>query len=180
MGTREFWIERIGPYLKGEYNPWQALAPRAAFVSENIGAVIGFAAGHQTRRFGCDGELEWIDVAEEHRRLGIAAKLLASIGSWFVEEGLRRICVNVDPSNSTARNFYAKHGAVPLRALDDLGNAGSMSETRGLNSLAHRHVLGQLIQFLAIRGTFSFFGGKWFDAPHMRAKPVFQFLYASR
>jgi GNAT superfamily N-acetyltransferase len=113
-GTREFWTNRIGLYLKGEYFPQHAMPARTVFVAEGDGVVVGFAAGHQTRRFGCDGELEWIDVAEEHRRLGIAAKLLATIGSWFADQNLRRICVNVDPNNDQARKFYAKHGAVPL------------------------------------------------------------------
>jgi hypothetical protein len=65
------------------------------------------------------------------------------------------------------------------RALDDPGRLRLNVQAR-LDSLAHRHVLGQLIQFLAISGTFSFFGGKWFDAPHMRAKPVFQFFHTCR
>ena len=112
--TREFWMNRIGPYLKGEYFPQQGLAARTVFVAELDGNVVGLVAGHHSRRFGCDGELEWIDVAEERRHLGIAAKLLASIGSWFVEQNLRKICVNVDPSNDPARQFYAKHGAIPL------------------------------------------------------------------
>jgi GNAT superfamily N-acetyltransferase len=128
-GTRDFWVERIGPYLKGKYFPQQALPARAVFVADNDGAVVvGFVAGHQTRRFGCDGELEWIDVAEEWRRTGIAAKLLAHAGSWFVQNGLGRVCVNVDPDNAPARGFYAKHGAV---ALNDYWmvweDAGSMS-----------------------------------------------------
>jgi GNAT superfamily N-acetyltransferase len=113
-GSREFWMDRIGRYLKGEYFPQQALETRAVFVADDDGEVVGLAAGHQTRRFGCDGELEWIDVAEERRRRGVAAQLLASAGSWFVEQNLRRICVNVDPQNAAARGFYAKHGAVAL------------------------------------------------------------------
>lgn len=113
-GTREFWVDRIGSYLHGTYFPQHALSSRAVFVAERDGVVAGFVAGHQTTRHGCDGELEWIDVAEESRRLGIAAKLLASAGSWFVEQNLLRICVNVDPANSVARTFYAKHGALVL------------------------------------------------------------------
>lgn len=113
-GTQDFWEDRIGRYLKGEYFPQQALSPRIVVVADNDGVVMGFAAGHQTRRFGCDGELEWIDVEEGHRRLGVAAKLLAGVGSWFVEHSLRRVCVNVDPDNTPARMFYAKCGAVPL------------------------------------------------------------------
>jgi len=115
-GTRDFWMDRIGLYLKGEYFPQQALPPRAVFVADDDGTVVGFAAGHQTQRFGCDGELEWIDVAEERRRYGIAGDLLSRVGEWFVENSLRSICVNVDPDNAPARRLYAKHGAVVLNA----------------------------------------------------------------
>jgi GNAT superfamily N-acetyltransferase len=105
-----------------------ALPARVVFVADNDGAVVGFAAGHQPRRFGCNGELEWIDVAEEWRKLGIAAKLLAHLGSWFVKHHLPRVCVNVDLENAPARGFYAKHGAVALNehwmVWED---AGSMS-----------------------------------------------------
>jgi GNAT superfamily N-acetyltransferase len=128
-GTHEFWMNRIGPYLKCEYFPQQALSARAVFVAETDGVVVGLAAGHQTRRFGCDGELEWMDVMEERRRHGIAAQLLARIGSWFVEQGLHRICVDVDPANTPARKFYAKHGAVPLNEHWMIWEeAGSMSK----------------------------------------------------
>jgi GNAT superfamily N-acetyltransferase len=128
LGTREFWADRIGGYLKGEYFPQQALEVRIVFVADDDGEVVGFVAGHRTRRLGCNGELQWIDVAEEQRRRGVAAKLLARIGSWFVEHHLPRICVNVDPENAPARGFYTKHGAVALNehwmVWED---AGSMS-----------------------------------------------------
>ena len=32
------------------------------YVTTNEDEVVGIIAGHLTRRFGCDGELEWIDV----------------------------------------------------------------------------------------------------------------------
>ena len=113
-GTQDYWVERIGQYLASEYSPQKALAARLVFVAENSGEVVGFAAAHQTQRFKCDGELQWIDVSEERRREGIAGRLLACVGEWFVAHELKRICVDVDPENSAARRFYAKHGAVPL------------------------------------------------------------------
>jgi GNAT superfamily N-acetyltransferase len=112
--TQEFWTARIGAYLSGEHSPQQALADRAAFVAIDNGTLVGFVAGHRTRRHGCDGELQWIDVMQENRGRGIAGGLLDRMSAWFVELGALRVCVNVDPGNAIARRFYARHGANPL------------------------------------------------------------------
>lgn len=119
--TEAFWMARIGSYLGGEHSPQQALAPRIAFVAianERIpGAgerVAGFVAGHRTQRYGCDGELQWIDVAGEYRGQGIGGALLGAIAGWFVAQGACRICVNVTPENRAARSLYRGHGAKPL------------------------------------------------------------------
>jgi GNAT superfamily N-acetyltransferase len=112
--SEEFWKDRIGRYLKGEHSPQQALAVRAAFVASEHGRVVGFVAGHRTHRFGCDGELQWINVVEERRGTGIASRLMEAIAAWFAEEGALRICVNVDTENVAARKLYAHYGARPL------------------------------------------------------------------
>jgi ribosomal protein S18 acetylase RimI-like enzyme len=113
-GTESFWVDRIGRYLCGEHSPQHALAERSAFVAIDEQKIVGFVAGHHTRRFNCDGELQWIDVDQDHRRRGIAVTLVAQIGEWFVAENLTRICVNVDPNNLAAQKLYAKCGAQPL------------------------------------------------------------------
>ena len=112
--TEEYWIERIGLYLSGEHSPKQGLPSRAAFVAKEDDQLVGFVAGHLTRRFGCDGELEWVNVAPDRRGLGIADKLVARMGEWFVEQGARRICVDVAPENHAARKLYARCGAQVL------------------------------------------------------------------
>jgi ribosomal protein S18 acetylase RimI-like enzyme len=76
--------------------------------------VVGLIAGHRTKRFGCDGELEWIDVAKECRGQGIAEGLMTAMIRWFVEQGALRVCVNVAPENIGACRLYARYGAVPL------------------------------------------------------------------
>ena len=114
--TEAFWEARIGRYLRGEHSPQQALPARAAFVAEdeNNGTVVGFVSGHRTRRHGCDGELQWMNVARAHRGRGTAGRLLETIADWFVQQELRRVCVNVDPKNVPARRLFAKYGAQPL------------------------------------------------------------------
>ncbi len=112
--SQQYWEERIAGYLAGRRNPQYALAPRACFVAEENGQITGFAAGHLTTRYSCQGELEWINVLPEHRSRGIASALLRSLAGWFAEQGAHRVCVDVDPTNTVARAFYEKHGAEPL------------------------------------------------------------------
>jgi hypothetical protein len=39
--------------------------PRVSYVAFEQGLIVGFIAGHLTRRYGCDGELEWINVSPQ-------------------------------------------------------------------------------------------------------------------
>lgn len=118
--TPRFWEERIGGYLAGTYHPQQALAERAVFVAEAAGPegrgaeVVGFVAGHRTRRFECDGELQWINTAKSHQGQGIAGQLLLAQAGWFVEQAAYRVCVNVAQENDAARSLYTHRGAQPF------------------------------------------------------------------
>lgn len=103
-------------YMTGAHHPQLARAPRVAFVAEADGAIAGFVAGHLTRRFGCEGELQWILVAPEHRGTPAATRLLAALATWFVAHDAARVCVNVAQENDVARRFYARHGATELSA----------------------------------------------------------------
>lgn len=113
-GTQSFWIDRIDRYLRGEHSPQKALELRSAFVASDEEKILGFVAGHHTRRFDCDGEVQWIDVDQQHRGHGVAYKLMAQIGAWFVSQNIKRICVNVDSNNVAARKLYENCGARPL------------------------------------------------------------------
>jgi GNAT superfamily N-acetyltransferase len=111
-GTEQYWHNRITLYLAGELSPQQALAARTAFVAVDGGEIVGFIAGHLTRRFQCDGELEWIDTIEQRRRQGIAGFMLRTIAHWFEQQGAFKVCV--DPGNAIARAFYTRYGSQPL------------------------------------------------------------------
>jgi len=78
------------------------------------GAVVGYIAGHLTRRFDCDGELQYLFVAPEQRRQGVASELLRYLRAWFGKHRASRICVDVEPDNAVGRAFYRQHGATPL------------------------------------------------------------------
>ena len=113
-GSEEYWTARISGYLNGELHPQKALAPRVMYVALDVDSILGFIAGHLTRRYGCDGELEWVNVVPERRGTGISSELLRLLAAWFVEQKARKVCVDVDPANPVARKFYARHGAVTL------------------------------------------------------------------
>jgi GNAT superfamily N-acetyltransferase len=110
--SEAYWTARILGYMAGEVHPREALPARVIYVAVEDDAIIGFIAGHLTRRFDCQGEIEWIDVIRERRRSGIASELLRLLAAWFVQQKALRVCV--DPGNAVARQFYARHGAVDL------------------------------------------------------------------
>jgi GNAT superfamily N-acetyltransferase len=111
-GTSE---DRMTAYFDGQLHPQQALPPRVIFVACEGDAVIGYIAGHLTRRFGCDGELEWLYVIPERRRTGVASGLMPCLATWFQKQSAARVCVNVARTNTGAIQFYAKHGAAPMK-----------------------------------------------------------------
>lgn len=113
-GTEEYWSHRILGYMRGEINPQHARKPRVLYVALNSGTVIGLIAGHLTKRYKCQGELEWIDVDERYRRQGIALDLLLLLSVWFIKQKSSHVCVDVDPSNIAAMSFYKKNGATHL------------------------------------------------------------------
>ncbi len=102
-GTEPYWRERIRQYLGAGLHPRESLPSRAVFVGVEGDRIVGLIAGHLTRRFGCDGELEWISVRPECRKRGVAAELFNLLAEWFVAQGARSVCVDVEPSNLAAR-----------------------------------------------------------------------------
>lgn len=107
---------RMAAYLAGRHHPQHALPPRAVYLAEDGGRMVGYVAGHLTRRYDCHGELQWIFVAPERRGSDVAPALLRTMAEWFVEHDARRVCVDVDPANEPARRFYRRHGAEDLNA----------------------------------------------------------------
>jgi ribosomal protein S18 acetylase RimI-like enzyme len=112
--STQHWQDRIAGYLQGELNPQQALATRAIYVADKGEKIVGFIAGHLTRRFGCDGELQWINVGSDYRGTGIALDLLRQLAAWFISQKALHICVNCAADNTAAQKFYQRHGARHL------------------------------------------------------------------
>ncbi len=107
---------RMASYLRGEHHPQEALMPRVMYVAADADAMVGYIGGHLTRRYGCDGELQYLYVVPEHRRTGVGSEMLQSLWGWFQERNAPRICVDVVPGNERARGFYMSHGARSLNS----------------------------------------------------------------
>ena len=76
--------------------------------------VVAYIAGHLTRRYDCDGEVQYLFVVPPSRRSGVATRLLRLLACWFADHEATRICAGVDPGSPAARPFYTRHGAIPL------------------------------------------------------------------
>jgi GNAT superfamily N-acetyltransferase len=87
--------ERMTLYFDGLHNPQRALPPRVIFLAEEGDSLLGYIAGHLTRRFDFDGELEWLYVNPARRRTGVASGLMPCLAAWFKQQKAARICVNV-------------------------------------------------------------------------------------
>ena len=101
-------------YLAGEHHPQGALSPRAAWRAIVGDQLVGYAAGHRTVRGGAQAELQWLLVAPEVRRRGVARALVLTFAAWCVAEGAQRVVINVAPENVAARRLYESLGAEPL------------------------------------------------------------------
>lgn len=110
--SKDFWMPRVTAYMNGLSNPQQGLPKRVLYVAEENKVIIGFIAGHLTRRLDCEGELQWINIETDHQRKGIATRLVRKLAGWFIEHNAHKICV--DPGNENARKFYSALGAESL------------------------------------------------------------------
>ena len=110
--SEEYWNQRMTDYFNRTHHPQQALDERIIYVAVLDNAVVGFIAGHLTNRFGCEGELQWIDVLPTFRRNGIASQLTRLLATWFIKNRAYKICV--DPGNELAKKFYINNGVGML------------------------------------------------------------------
>ena len=115
---------RMAAYLEGRHHPRHALLPRVAFVALQEDGVVGYIAGHLTRRYDCDGEVQYLFVTPSHRRMGVGTELLRRLAGWFAGQRAFRICVDVNVDSPAADPFYTWRGARPLnrywRVWDDI------------------------------------------------------------
>lgn len=80
------------------------------------GRLAGFAIAHLERAEYEDGRYAYLvtlDVAPEHRRKGLAGRLMAALDEQVRAAGAGRMELHVSPENTGALRFYHKCGYLP-------------------------------------------------------------------
>jgi [ribosomal protein S18]-alanine N-acetyltransferase len=107
------WPRSAWPAYLASADPKESLL-RAAFVAADGSAVLGFAAatllldGQENR-----AELDSMAVHPSARRRGLGTSLLRAVVAWAVENGARRLSLEVRASNAPALQLYARFGFLP-------------------------------------------------------------------
>jgi ribosomal protein S18 acetylase RimI-like enzyme len=93
----------------------------ATFITLVDGAIVGYASVavreqppfYRTQRFGA---LSGLMVAKDHRRKGIATRLLAEAIDYFRRRGIRYFTVYTAVANEAAVRFYEQNGMAVLHS----------------------------------------------------------------
>lgn len=93
-------------------HPKKALNKRVLYIALWKNKIVGLIAGHLTKRYDCDGELQWINVQTKYKNKGISTSLLKTLAIWFTQHNAKLVCIDVDPENIEVVNFYKKHNAI--------------------------------------------------------------------
>ena len=86
-------------------------SPDLCFVGDSDGAVVGFAlAAPSYEILENTGHLEWLAVAQEHRRSGLATQLIDAVVARLRAKGLRDIVADVSSANEASRALFSRAG----------------------------------------------------------------------
>ena len=81
------------------------------FVADDGGEVVGFALGAESYEILEDtGHLEWIAVAPEHRREGLAVRLIDTFVEALRARGRKEVVADVSSANEASRVLFARAG----------------------------------------------------------------------
>jgi GNAT superfamily N-acetyltransferase len=110
-GIAGFDAQRIGPVLATLIDSdgsrgavW--VADEADTLCGYLVVVLVMSLEHQ----GLMGEIDELFVLPEARARGLGAQLLTAAETWLSGRGCRRLQLQLNPSNRTARAFYARRG----------------------------------------------------------------------
>lgn len=109
-----YWKARIYGYMNFELNPHQATDKRLVYVAVHKDIIVGFIAGHLTKRAEYTGQIQWIMTAEQCRRTGVASELIWIMAGWFIEHHVTSVRTDVDPENTGTWLFYQYHHALSI------------------------------------------------------------------
>ena len=109
-------------YSRPQLRRFLSLSTAAGVIAEARGEILGFALGYvSARRLG---HVVTLDVASDHRRLGIGGALLAELLRRFAASFVEAVWLEVDTSNAAAIAFYERCGFRKHRRLPDYYGAG--------------------------------------------------------
>ena len=81
------------------------------FVAEADGRVVGFALGAPSYEILEDtGHLEWLAVDPDHRRDGLATRLIDAVVEQMRALGRQDIVADVSSANEASRTLFARAG----------------------------------------------------------------------
>lgn len=85
--------------------------PHLCYVAEDDGKVIGFALGDEHFEILEDtGHLEWVAVAPEYTRRGIASQLIESLVRVYRGLGKAQVATDISTTNAASRGMARKLG----------------------------------------------------------------------
>ena len=81
------------------------------FVADHEGEVVGFALGAESYEVLEDtGHLEWLAVAPEHRRRGLAVELIDTVVAELRRRGRAEVVADVSSANAASRGLFRRAG----------------------------------------------------------------------
>jgi ribosomal protein S18 acetylase RimI-like enzyme len=85
--------------------------PELCFVAQSDGEVVGFALAAPSYEVLEDvGHLEWVAVAPEHRRVGLATQLIESVVEKLRALGRAHVVADVSSANEASRPLLRQAG----------------------------------------------------------------------
>lgn len=85
--------------------------PHLCYVAEDNGQVVGFALGEKSYQILENaGHIEWVAVAPEYRRQGLATRLMETLVQVYRELGKKQVVGDISSDNPASRSMARKMG----------------------------------------------------------------------
>ena len=99
-----YWsISEVAAHLEGN--------PHLCYVAEADGQIVGFALGEESYQIlDNTGHLEWVAVAPEYRRQGVATRLIETLVRVYQELGKEQVVTDISSENAASRGMARKSG----------------------------------------------------------------------
>ncbi len=99
-----YWsIREVADHLEGH--------PDLCFVADDNGQIAGFVLGADSYELLTNtGHLEWIAVAPEYRRQGLASQLMETMVKAYREMGKASIVTDISSENPASRSLAGRLG----------------------------------------------------------------------